>query len=460
MKIGRNDPCPCGSGKKYKKCCLAKDEAAARSAYTQRAAAQRVVAQPFDLPPLPEPPPPPPPDPLDQARNALWEEFEAVEGAELPALFQRALAEPDLLDAELAFEMICKIRDSGDQVGFVDVLDMLREQRPDLYQHDASYYLDWQIADAIRTGNLPSLPDLGAALADAAGKDLDTFYATIDRLAYHGQLALVAQMMARAYPHVRTSGKLVPWAADEFARRAMDLTFLAYVEQSQNLTPDDPDLLAALELFGPVDPERIALHIALLTDQDERPRTLGDFDFRQRARRERDDEEQQVDPAAQQLQDMTFVFLGEVHRTQGMSLAKGDLARKAIMRYILARHAGELEPVDSPLERLRRPKDRKTPSVVRRAPANPLCPDRATLDRFLAGMLNFISARDYEAAATLELTPAWLRFLEARSLLTAEQREAASQELRQLVADATPIWDQRTSDPTVGSNIRLAWEHA
>jgi len=22
MKIGRNDPCPCGSGQKYKKCCL------------------------------------------------------------------------------------------------------------------------------------------------------------------------------------------------------------------------------------------------------------------------------------------------------------------------------------------------------------------------------------------------------------------------------------------------------
>ena len=25
MKAGRNDPCPCGSGKKYKRCCLAKD---------------------------------------------------------------------------------------------------------------------------------------------------------------------------------------------------------------------------------------------------------------------------------------------------------------------------------------------------------------------------------------------------------------------------------------------------
>ncbi|WP_342303645.1 SEC-C metal-binding domain-containing protein [Methanolobus sp. ZRKC5] len=25
-KIGRNDPCPCGSGKKYKKCCMFKDK--------------------------------------------------------------------------------------------------------------------------------------------------------------------------------------------------------------------------------------------------------------------------------------------------------------------------------------------------------------------------------------------------------------------------------------------------
>ena len=26
MKVGRNQPCPCGSGKKYKKCCLGKEK--------------------------------------------------------------------------------------------------------------------------------------------------------------------------------------------------------------------------------------------------------------------------------------------------------------------------------------------------------------------------------------------------------------------------------------------------
>jgi len=31
-KIGRNDPCPCGSGKKYKRCCLAKVEQGQRQA--------------------------------------------------------------------------------------------------------------------------------------------------------------------------------------------------------------------------------------------------------------------------------------------------------------------------------------------------------------------------------------------------------------------------------------------
>jgi hypothetical protein len=32
---GRNEPCHCGSGRKYKQCCLDKDESAARAAYAK-----------------------------------------------------------------------------------------------------------------------------------------------------------------------------------------------------------------------------------------------------------------------------------------------------------------------------------------------------------------------------------------------------------------------------------------
>jgi SEC-C motif len=39
-KIGRNDPCHCGSGSKYKKCCAAKDDAARSAELSAQAAAR------------------------------------------------------------------------------------------------------------------------------------------------------------------------------------------------------------------------------------------------------------------------------------------------------------------------------------------------------------------------------------------------------------------------------------
>jgi tetratricopeptide (TPR) repeat protein len=40
-KIGRNDPCPCGSGKKYKQCCLRKEEEAEHEALAALSQAQK-----------------------------------------------------------------------------------------------------------------------------------------------------------------------------------------------------------------------------------------------------------------------------------------------------------------------------------------------------------------------------------------------------------------------------------
>ena len=48
---GRNDPCPCGSGKKYKKCCLPKEETAKLKAHAkdQAARAERAAARRAEL---------------------------------------------------------------------------------------------------------------------------------------------------------------------------------------------------------------------------------------------------------------------------------------------------------------------------------------------------------------------------------------------------------------------------
>jgi tetratricopeptide (TPR) repeat protein len=59
QKLGRNDPCHCGSGKKYKKCCLSKDAAAAHK--------QAASPQTDDKPPQRPAVPPPEPSPI-----VLW----------------------------------------------------------------------------------------------------------------------------------------------------------------------------------------------------------------------------------------------------------------------------------------------------------------------------------------------------------------------------------------------------
>lgn len=43
MKLGKNDPCHCGSGNKYKKCCLAKDDAARIAELNAAAAAAKAT---------------------------------------------------------------------------------------------------------------------------------------------------------------------------------------------------------------------------------------------------------------------------------------------------------------------------------------------------------------------------------------------------------------------------------
>ena len=54
--LGRNDPCHCGSGKKYKQCCLGKDEEKARAARAKAAAEAPAAAPEEEAAPAPRAP--------------------------------------------------------------------------------------------------------------------------------------------------------------------------------------------------------------------------------------------------------------------------------------------------------------------------------------------------------------------------------------------------------------------
>jgi hypothetical protein len=117
-----------------------------------------------------------------------------------------------------------------------------------------------------------------------------------------------------------------------------------------------------------------------------------------------------------------------MYHQEKVPYAKGELARAQICEYILRRHDGDLQPHEPSLKASRGKKHKPSP----RRSHHPLCPDRKTLDHFLADLLNFINPQYYKATATLELIPAWLRFLASRQLVTADQHQQTLAELRGL----------------------------
>jgi tetratricopeptide (TPR) repeat protein len=136
-KIGRNDPCPCGSGKKYKKCCesAALAQSAERARAAQLAASERLLATPpRGARPIPEAAGYVEDD-LDDLSNGVPDLIDARRFDEALGICERLLTEyPEVVDGLERSAMVHEAR--GD---FALAVDFYRRalaftERPD--QHD------------------------------------------------------------------------------------------------------------------------------------------------------------------------------------------------------------------------------------------------------------------------------------------------------------------------------------
>jgi SEC-C motif len=213
MKAGRNDPWPCGSGKKYKKCCLGKELAAsatqpsafsselsaagsrgpassgtrARESVSSGALAQATATQE----------PPALRDPIAERADRCWEEFESQSQEGRIAIFLETLEDAEVMTDNMAFEMLACLHsdalERGERARFPEFVGALRERRPKVYEESAHSYLSWCVQDALAENRLESVASPTRDLAARAGYDIDVFDRVADALAYHGQLSVLAE---------------------------------------------------------------------------------------------------------------------------------------------------------------------------------------------------------------------------------------------------------------------------
>ena len=480
MKAGRNDPCPCGSGKKYKKCCWTKDQKEPprepgelpppSSGRPPRPAPHPMRVPPAPLPPpalLPPPPPPPPPrprDPLEEKREGVWKEFEAREVEGQIALFLETLNDAEVMDEMMAVEMLevihAEAAKSHIRSRFADCVAALRERLPAVYEEHADTYLSWRLEDALAEGNQDVVAVTARELAPLTGDHIDTVHRDVEALAYHGQLPVLVEFFRLAWPGVKDSKKdIFEWAIREFAGSGIDHEIFDYLEHTTAPDPADPGLLARVHFFtddlreGYLDET-----IADLTGRAGRAWQLSDFALRP-LKEDRDERSRRVrgpskpDPAVKNLSRLTTEFVGYLHSVEGVPFPRGELFRAELVRYFLRRHEGELDPQPSMLARAKNPQ-LKLPKPP--APLHPLCPERVTFDVHLGGMMGMLSGRYYLAAALFQAMPAWLRFLESRQLLDADTRGKVLRNLLPIHEQLLDLW-KRFADPLLARQEEQLW---
>jgi SEC-C motif len=472
MKAGRNDPCPCGSGKKYKKCCLAKDREPPLRQTAVIPPPPSSVAPPRPVPVLtqqhPKPAGPTAParaakaptpslsrDPVTERAESLWREFESQNGEDRIAVFLKTLEDAEVMPDDLAFEMLNILHtdavESGGRTRFAECVGALRERRPEVFAESAHCYLSWCLRDALAEGRHEVVPALARELAARAGRNIDTFNRAGEVLEYHGQLNVLVVVLRIAWPFVKSSGNVVPWGIAEFAERGVSHEIFDYLEHTGAPDPADAVLLDRIHFFieNPRE-DYLREFIGDLTGTSGREWQADDFALRPPRKSRRDDwgdereERQTPDQGAMNLCRLINTFVGYLRREEGVPFPRGELVRHDLYRYFLRRNEGDLDPRPSMLEQALHP-NRKLPKPPR--PAHPLCPERVTLDVHLAGMMGPLNGRYHAAAALFQAIPAWLRFLESRGLIDADTSRKVAVELLPLHATLLRIWKQYTEDP-------------
>ncbi len=141
-KTGRNDPCPCGSGNKFKRCCLEKDAAATSAALQSKLDASRARTDALFGALGAEPDPY---DSLDDDSNAVVDLVHAGKLDEAENAARDLLVRyPDVIDGHERLGMVCEARGDKKQAAhhYRQALDFIAKNPEGFEDASIAYYRD------------------------------------------------------------------------------------------------------------------------------------------------------------------------------------------------------------------------------------------------------------------------------------------------------------------------------
>ncbi len=417
-KIGKKDPCPCGSGKKYKRCCLEKDQAAGRqllrtppapiplTAPTPAKAATPVVPArdvPQALPRLPLQSVAPPQELTPDEK--WWEDFAeryaaAESSADVLELLRGVLADAPPIDEESILEYLSpplhQLADAGLHADVMAIVDALAARFAAEIGPKNAYFERLRFQSALARADVDLVAE-ARRFGPHVAKIIDLVPDLPLRLAWEGRVAALRALTDAAWLPIVARTDLMISALDEWGGFGVGGVLLDHLERRPDVTMNDPGLLADVAPFEEgADAGAIVAYAQRWLTLIDRPGDLPLDLSISGPKREGDDM-----ATFQQLENLTAVVVSRLRAEEGWSRSRGWLF---------------LQEMPSLLTRCAVPgKGQKGQKGQKAQKAHFWLPSPSELHaNLLRRNLGMFAHRMHTIASVIEALPAWTREIVAR----------------------------------------------
>ncbi|GEM_PF-3870012 len=415
-KIGRNDPCHCGSGNKYKKCCLERDaELTHVPAHVSSMGGLEIQI--------------PDSDELD----GLDDRFHAADFSGKVLMLKAYFAAPPEDDGML-FEWFLDLNDAveteQERAVFGECLDLLSVSLPEVYSECIGHLLNERLKIAVKDGDVDVVSRLFRELACSVPLDFDRFFQRADQLAYLGHLDALLRGIRAGWPSVRDDADISDSGIEEYAGLGADFEIFTYLQTTPHPVPENPELAGRVRGFLGNIELQLERSIGEFLGLPDMAWERTDFEITRKAYRKDRTVGHRFEVC---LTSLANTFLGWLHREKGMTYSRASLVNGELISFVLERLDGNLKDVDF-LKQIPYKNHRSCQILV---------PDYQNLDAYLAGSFSMFNFKSYRGFAFIEGIPYWLEFLAQRGFLDEESHHLVFNTLYELFLETGRYWEQR-----------------
>ena len=238
-KVGRNEPCPCGSGKKYKRCCLAKDEA---EALREEIAAPTGEPRAFDDGGL-----------LDDEK--ILKDYRKLKKTEEKLEFLRKLFPlPADFAPDYAIEILSPFHNTmgseGRHAEAIEIFHVFSEGNKEIYEDACSVFDRMLVYHYVFLEDRQGIQSILDRFNRSSIKSIDDYMAVLTALECFGLYRMALASYRQTWEKIDSSPEIMSWGKDEFKEKLSILTILEGLFSPGKQPGDLDGLLKVLQVYA------------------------------------------------------------------------------------------------------------------------------------------------------------------------------------------------------------------